>query len=70
MMHTKNSPALMTVKEACAYIAVSERTLYTLTTEGRIQAVVFGPRCKRYERIELDRFIAECRGGARGQADE
>jgi excisionase family DNA binding protein len=56
------APALMTVKDAAKYLAVSERTLYSLTISGRITAVVIGLRCKRYERAALDRFIETCKG--------
>ena len=57
-------PALMSTKEACQYLAISERTLYDLVVnKGRITAVVIGPRLKRYERDELDKFVRECRGG-------
>ena len=57
------TPALLSNADAAAYLAVSVKTLYTLTKQARIQAVIIGPRCKKYERCELDRFIAECRGG-------
>ena len=58
------TPALLSTKQACQYLAISERTLYDLAVnKRRITAVVVGPRLKRYEREELDRFIAGSRGG-------
>ena len=65
-MSDKVIPALLSTKEACSYLAISERTLYDLVVnQKRITAVVVGPRLKRYERAELDRFIIECRGDAK-----
>lgn len=61
-MNGKITPALLSNADAAAYLAVSVKTLYTLTKQNRIHAVIIGPRCKKYERAELDRFIQSCRG--------
>lgn len=59
------TPALLSNADAASYLAISIKTLYTLTKQNRIQAVIIGPRCKKYERVELDRFIESCRGAGR-----
>ncbi len=55
-------PALLSNADAAKYLAISVRTLYELAKQGRITPVRIGPRCIKYERRELDRFIERCRG--------
>jgi excisionase family DNA binding protein len=50
------TPRLIRPKEASAYIAVSERTLWKLTQTRAIPAVRLG-RAVRYDVVDLDRFI-------------
>lgn len=53
------STGLLPVDEAARYLAVCEKTLYTLTApRGPIKAVRIG-RAIRYSRRALDQFIAE-----------
>lgn len=62
---TPDLPNLLTPKEAAASLAISERTLWQLTSEGRIAAIRFG-RAVRYDPADLRAFIAarRCVGGA------
>lgn len=53
---------LLTVKEASKYLAISDRTLYSLTVAGRIKAVRIGARCVRYDIGDLDEFIQKMKG--------
>ena len=43
--------------EAAEYIRVSPRHLHTLAHTGRLPYVRIGPKCLRYKRGDLDRFI-------------
>ena len=45
---TADTPLLLSSKAAAAMLAVSERTLFTLVKEGRINAVRIGARCVRF----------------------
>jgi len=49
-------PMLLTVKEAAKSLAISERTLWSLTASGGIPAVRFG-RSVRYDPADLRRWI-------------
>ena len=48
---------LLTAREAAAALSISERTLWSLTNQGRIKATRIN-RAVRYSRAELERFIA------------
>ena len=64
------TPKLIRPKEAAAYIAVSERTLFTLTKSGNLLAVRIGASV-RYCREDLDAFITRCRtNGQEGKLKE
>ena len=52
---------LLTTRQAAAYLAISERKLWSLTKENRLQAVKIG-RCIRYDISDLDSFIAAAKG--------
>jgi len=52
------TPRLMRSRQAAAYLAVSDRKLWSLTKEGRIPAVKFD-RVVRYDVVDLDEFIRE-----------
>jgi excisionase family DNA binding protein len=56
------TPVALRICEAATYIAVSERTLWTLIKDNRLQAVRFG-KVTRILRSDLDNFIAGCRTG-------
>lgn len=49
---------LVTVREAAQRLAVSERTLFTLTAAGELPAVRIG-RAVRYSVAALEKFIAD-----------
>lgn len=50
------APRLMKPREAAAYLAISERKLWSLTQSGRIPAVRLD-RSVRYDFSDLDKFI-------------
>jgi len=56
---------LLTGKEAAKSLCISERTLYTLVKENRINAVRIGSKCVRFDTRDLEQFILECKGGVR-----
>lgn len=56
---------LLSSRDAARLLAVSERTLYTLTQQGRIPCVRIGQRCIRYDRRDLEAFVAACKGGGK-----
>ncbi len=47
---------LLTVKDVCALLQLSDRTVYLLTANGRLPAVRIGGSL-RYEREQLERYI-------------
>ena len=49
-------PRLVKPREAAAYLAISERTLWNLTQAGTIPAVKLA-RAVRYDIADLDAFI-------------
>ena len=51
---------LVTVREAAEALAISERTLWTLTNAGAIKAVRIG-RAVRYARSDLQGYIDRMR---------
>lgn len=60
---TRDEPhiLLMTSREAATALAVSERTLWTLTNRGEIPAVRIG-RSVRYDPHDLTRWISQLKG--------
>ncbi len=60
------SPRLIKPRDAAAYLACSERTLFSLTKNGIIPAVRFdGSRMVRYDKADLDSFIQAAKTGGR-----
>jgi excisionase family DNA binding protein len=57
-----NQIRLLKSKDAAAYLAVSERTLWNLTKFRHIPAVQIG-RAVRYDIADLDSFISESKEG-------
>lgn len=55
------APRLVKPREAAAYLAISERKLWSLTQDGRIPAVRLD-RSVRYDVADLDRFIQAAKG--------
>ena len=55
LLADKPSQALLSVKEAAAYLNMSESWLYT----SDIPFVRFGSRTRRYRRTELDQFVGQ-----------
>lgn len=58
---TINETRLMTVKDAAAYLAISERKLWDMSNTGEIPCVRLG-RAVRYDLQDLDSFIARAKG--------
>ncbi|NLW83658.1 MAG: helix-turn-helix domain-containing protein [Phycisphaerae bacterium] len=56
------TPLLLSSRDAAKTLAISERTLYTLTQQGRIRAVRLGQRCVRFDVRDLEAFIQACKG--------
>ena len=50
--------ALLTLKEATAYLKLSRSTLYKLMENGEIKGIKIG-KVWRFQRKELDNFIAK-----------
>jgi excisionase family DNA binding protein len=57
---------LLTIKQAAAYIGVSERTLYSYTTQygGSIPIVKLSARNNKIDVADLDKFIESRKRGA------
>ena len=53
-------PALMNIKCASRYLAISERKLWSMTKAGTLPAVRLG-RAVRYDRRDLDDFIVQAK---------
>jgi len=51
---------LLKSKEAAAYLALSEKTLWNLTNAGQMRAVRMG-RLVRYDPADLDEFIEQAK---------
>jgi excisionase family DNA binding protein len=51
---------LLTVKDTCALLQIGTTTLYSLIKLGDIKPLKIGGST-RFERGELDRYVAECR---------
>jgi len=60
---------LLTAPEAARALAVSPRTLWTLTQTGEIPAVRIGPRSVRYAVADLEAAIQRMRARAPGEQD-
>jgi excisionase family DNA binding protein len=58
-----NIPKLLSIRDAAKALAISERTLYTLTQEGRIKAVRISSRAVRYDMRDLSLFIETMKTG-------
>jgi excisionase family DNA binding protein len=55
-------PRLMSVSDAAKYLAISERTIWNLTSEQKLPAVRIG-RAVRYDIGDLDAFITKAKIG-------
>jgi len=51
-----NTPRLLHPREAAAYLAISERSIWNLEARGLLKPVRVG-RIVRFDREDLDRFI-------------
>ena len=58
------SDRLLTKNEVADRLRVEPRTVDTWRLEGRIEGVQLGPKVIRYKASEVERFIAEAKGGA------
>jgi len=58
-----NNSRLIRPKDAAGYLCISERKLWAMTKGGIIPAVRLG-RSVRYDRGDLDEFIAGAKTGA------
>ncbi len=56
---------LMTARQAAAYLAISERHLWTITRGGGLRSIKLG-RAVRYDMAEVDRYIASRQMGQEG----
>jgi excisionase family DNA binding protein len=59
-MNTNLQKILLTVREAAQALAVSERTLWTLTNSGEVAHVRFG-LSMRYDVADLRNWIGRCK---------
>jgi excisionase family DNA binding protein len=55
---------LKTARQAAAYLAISERHLWTITQKGGLCCTKLG-RSVRYDTVELNRYIAANQRGGR-----
>jgi len=53
-------PRWMNVKTAARYTDSSEPHIQSLRREGKLKAYRFGERAVRFDRDELDAYIASC----------
>ena len=62
-----NSPEkrLLDAGEAAAYLGLSEHTIRQWASQGRIPKVKLGGKALRFDKVDLDRFIAQDRIPAR-----
>lgn len=51
---------LLTVNETCAYLRIGVSTLYKLIRLGEIRKVTIRPKAIRFQRRELERYVARC----------
>lgn len=61
-MSAQHERLLVTAKEAAVLLAISERTLWQLTSDGDVPAIRLG-RSVRYDLADLRAFIAAKRSG-------
>ncbi len=61
----RTSPQLLTSREAAQTLAISERTLWTLTRRGDVRSVRFG-RAVRYDVADLNAMVERAKGRAGG----
>jgi excisionase family DNA binding protein len=59
--HNSQQPALLTRKQAAAWLSISERHLTDLTSSGRIAAIRIGKKAVRYAMSDLQAFTQSCR---------
>lgn len=64
---TQLSDGLLTTREAARYLRVSERTVFSLTANGKLACVRFG-RNKRYTGKTLGEFVETCMVRPDGEA--
>jgi excisionase family DNA binding protein len=57
-----STPRLLHPREAAAYLAISERSVWNLESRGLLKAVRVG-RIVRFDREDLDRFIQTAKIG-------
>ncbi len=50
-------PALMSAKEAAAYLGICRMTLHRMRNAKEVRAVQLRPGLRRYRRADLDRLI-------------
>ncbi|MBN2513580.1 MAG: helix-turn-helix domain-containing protein [Sedimentisphaerales bacterium] len=60
-VETTQATRLFKIKEAAAYLAISERTLWTLIDNNKFPVVRFG-KVRRIARDDLDAFIQSMKG--------
>jgi len=59
-----NSPSrLLKIRDASAFLALSERKFSDLVRDGRIPVVKIGRGCLRYDVSDLEEFIQKCKIG-------
>jgi excisionase family DNA binding protein len=51
---------LLTTNEACAFLRIGVSTLYKLVRLGEIKKVTLRPKAIRFQRRELERYVARC----------
>jgi excisionase family DNA binding protein len=59
-------PALLRLPEAAQFLALSERTVWQMVADGRLQSVRVG-RALRFDRRDLVAFIDAAKGQGAGQ---
>jgi len=67
---TATEPMLLTVRDTARVLAVCEKTLWTLTRDGKLPAVRIGKRGIRYDRRDIERFIESAKGPETAQSSE
>lgn len=59
---TLAAPLLLTVRETAAALSVCEKTLWSLSRDGRLPRVLIG-KAVRYDRADVLRFIEASKTG-------
>lgn len=62
--HSEPIAPLLRVRDFAQLVNLSERSVWTAISAGRIATVRLGPRATRIEQSELARFIAEAKRSA------